>query len=58
MSRSVRDPDYRVAAGKALYMVEHPHTPDTTWDLLDQPTRDWWTRKAAPVHDAVKGTPK
>lgn len=50
----MRDPDYRALAGKALWLATHPHTTPGTWDLLDQPTRDWWTTKAKPVHDAVR----
>lgn len=59
MSRSVRDPDYRrdreaEAAGRALFLTQHPHCNASTWPLLDQPTREWWTVKAAPILDAIR----
>ena len=41
------------AAGQALHRIEHPCASDTVWDDIDQDARDWWTRRAQPIADAV-----
>lgn len=42
------------AAGKALHLIEHPRAGEGVWDMLDQPTRDYWIKRAAPITDAVR----
>lgn len=41
-------------AGRALFLIEHPHVAETTWPLLDEPTRAWWISRATPIADAVR----
>lgn len=41
------------AAGRALYLIEHPNVHPSVWDLLDQATRDWWIDRARPIADAA-----
>ena len=41
------------AAGRALHRIEHPCASPTVWDDIDQDARDWWTRKAQPIADAL-----
>lgn len=42
-----------VAAGRALYLLEHPGVDLSVWDLTDEPTRDWYVTRAQPIVDAV-----
>lgn len=44
-----------VAAGRALYLIEHPHAHPTTWEAIKQEVRDWWISRAQPITDAVQG---
>lgn len=47
-----------VAAGRALYLLEHPGVDPSVWDLTDEPTQDWWIAKAQPIVDAVLAADK
>ena len=44
------------AAGRALFLIDHPYTHPTTWDAVDQDVRDWWTDRAAPITQAIQET--
>jgi hypothetical protein len=46
------------AAGRALHHIEHPYAHPTTWDCLNEPTREWWTERARPIADAVTAADK
>jgi hypothetical protein len=37
------------AAGRALYLIDHPHCHPTTWDAVNEQTRAWWDARAQPV---------
>ena len=41
-----------VAAGRALYLLEHPGVDPSVWDLTDEPTRAWYVTRAQPIADA------
>lgn len=43
-----------VAAGRALYLLEHPGVDPSVWDLTDEPTREWYVTRAQPITDAVQ----
>jgi hypothetical protein len=40
------------AAGRALYLIDHPHCHPTTWDAVNEQTRTWWDARAQPIADA------
>lgn len=42
------------AAGRALFLIEHPLCSPGTWDLLKDETRAWWSARAKPIADAAR----
>ena len=42
------------AAGRALYLIEHPCVDPDAWDRTDEPTRTYWVDRAKPITDAVR----
>ncbi len=42
------------AAGRALYLIEHPCVDTSAWAMSNQDTRDWWITRARPIADAVQ----
>lgn len=43
------------AAGRALYLIEHPCVDPSAWEMSDQETRAWWISRAQPITDAIQG---
>lgn len=41
------------AAGRALFLIDHPYCDPTTWDHVNDETRAWWDTKAQVVADAT-----
>lgn len=43
------------SGARALWLTEHQYCTEATWADLDEGTRDWWTKRARPIVDAVLG---
>jgi hypothetical protein len=42
------------AAGRALYLTDHPYCDPSTWDAVNEQTRAWWDARAQPIADACE----